>query len=453
MTRVVFSVVEMPGPDGVRLGIQLKEPPELPRPQPEPLGLEAHDAVFQALHGPPTQDAVRRAGRLLFDALLRNAPLAKQLSAALLVQPPQRRPVCVELATTDGESFPWEALCDTDGAFLGLDERWAVGRIVETVIPLEGYRHFVPPLRVAAILSCLGVPAAAEWEALRAAVQDSTLPAEVLVLVSEDALHADISATAPDWVSVEFVPSTVAELGARLQEFNAHVLHLFCHGLSTRTSPHLQVATRADWLTGQSSSLLLESGDIGDFHRPADSLPWLVVLNSCETASATGEQSAGSVALNLVYTEGIPAVVGMREPVQADDATRFTEAFYGELLREFASLPTTPGVAAPVDWARLLVGAREQLAERYEPLKEQRGTRKAWTLPVVYTRPAVFTVQVGEATSPGSGELDAETTRALVLSIEALTGLRAQISGTGDSTLLAYIDDDLGRLRAELETR
>lgn len=449
MTRVVFSVVEMPGPGGVRLGIQLKEPPELPRPQPEPLGLEADHPAFQALRGVPPQGAVREAGRLLFDALVRNQALARQLSAALLVQSPERRPVCVELATTDGEGLPWEALCATDGQFLGLDERWAVGRIVETVIPVEGYRHFEPPLRVAAVLSCLGVPAAQEWTALHTALGASTMPVELLALVSEDALHAQISAAAPAWVTVEFVPSTVAAMATRLQEFNAHVLHLFCHGLSTETSPHLQVATRADWLTGQASSLMVESGDIGQFNPPADSLPWLVVLNSCETATASGPEAAGSVALNLVYTEGIPAVVGMREPVQSDDATRFTQAFYDQLLPEFAGLLTTPGVPEPVDWARLLVGAREQVADHYEPLQAQRGTQKAWTLPVVYTRPSVFTVQTGGVPT----DTVQESTRALVLSIEALTGLRAQVVGTGDSTLVGYIDDDLSRLITALESR
>lgn len=303
MSRVVFSIVEMPGPDGVCLGIQLKEPPELPRPQPEPLGLAATDPAFQALRGVPPDGAVREAGRLLFDALTQNSPVARQLSAALLVQPPERRPVFVELATTDGENFPWEALCNAEGRFLGLDERWAVGRIVETVIPVDGYWHFEPPLRLAAILSCLGVPAIDEWTALRAAVEATALPLELLVLVSEDTLHAEISQSAPPWVHVEFVPSTVAEMQVRLQQFNPHVLHMFCHGLSTETSPHLQVATRADWLTGESSSLMVEAGDIGGFNPPVDALPWLVVLNSCETASATGVEAAGSVALNLIYTE------------------------------------------------------------------------------------------------------------------------------------------------------
>lgn len=508
MTRVVFSIVEMPGADGVmRLGIQLKEPPELPRPQPEPLGLDANDAAFQALRGVPPEGAVRAAGRLLYDALTHNSPVARQLSAAQLVQPPDRRPVFVELATTDGENFPWEALCNNEGRFLGLDERWAVGRIVETVVPVDGYRHFDPPLRVAAVLSCLGVPAVDEWIALRTALESSALPIDVLVLVSEDVLHTEIAETAPDWVHVEYVPSTVVEMQSRLQQFNAHVLHMFCHGLSTETSPHLQVATRADWLTGQTSSLMVESGDIGGFNPPVDALPWLVVLNSCETASATGAEAAGSVALNLIYYEGIPAVVGMREPVRSDDATLFTHAFYVQLLPEFAGLLTSPNLPEPVDWARLLVNARAQLADQYEPLDAQRGTKKEWTLPVVYTRPSVFTIQASAAPAAGSGngvpppaadaaepsppmpEVGAgsgpadssraqshpaarrvpepqtaasgtnqppfaeQTTRALVLTVDALRGLRATVEGTGDTSLLGSIDSKLTHLLEELEPR
>ncbi|MCK0113172.1 CHAT domain-containing protein [Ornithinimicrobium sp. F0845] len=513
MSRIVFSVVGLSTSSGTTLGIQLKEPPAFGR-QAVELSVSATDPTFQALHGVPPENAVREAGRVLFDALIANNPdLRKHIEAALLVQPPNRFPVFVELTTGGAEGFPWEALCTQDGDFLGLDERWAVGRIVESISPLPGTWLFEPPLRIAAVLSCLGVPGAPEWGALRAACEASEVPVELVVLVSEDALHQEISAAGLDWVTVEFVPSTVVDIAARLQTFNAHVLHMFCHGLSTGTSPHLQVATRADWLEGTASSLMVEARDLRSFNPPIDNLPWLVVLNSCETAAAGDPESARSVALDLIAEGGVPAVVGMREPVRSDDATLFTRAFYDQLLPEVNRLLDPERSADPVDWARLVVSAREQIAEQYEPLDAQRGTKKEWTLPVVYSRPASFQVQPvapsapvppapvppapdgppppdpGQAPpdavqppppapdpaapAPGPGDrvrppLDGqpgaggaeqpppeagESSRSLALSVRALTGLRAQVEAAGDPEMLAHIDQEIARLQALLDGR
>lgn len=476
MSRVVFSVVALQQPDGISLGIQLTEPATFGR-RSVPLGLSPDAPEFRALRGVPPVNAVRDAGRLLFDAVMANQDLAPHLASALLVQSPERCPVFVELTTTGAESFPWEALCSTSGDFLGLDERWAVGRIVETISPVPGNWLFEPPLRVGAVLSCLGVPAAEEWASLRAACEATTLPLEVLVLVSEESLQQEIAAAGLDWVRVEFVPSTVSDLAVRLQQFDAHVLHLFCHGLSTETSPHLQIAVRSDWLTGEGSSLLVEARDIRTFNPAVGGRPWLVVLNSCETAAAEGSASARSVALDLIYEGGVPAVVGMREPVRSDDATVFTRAFYDQLLPQFAAIlvPGHPG--GPLDWARLVVNARHQLADQYEPLSSQRGTQKEWTMPVVYTRPPraegrptaaqppppasdLASDPVTEpATGPAAGptvpesESSLETTRSIVLSIEALTGLRAQVEGSGDQQMLADIDHELSGLIDRLEAR
>lgn len=487
MSRVVFSVVGLQEPSGISLGIQLKEPATFGR-RSVPLGVTLDAPEFRALRGVPPVNAVRDAGRLLFDAVMANQDVAPHLSNALLVQAPQRCPVFVELTTSGAENFPWEALCSTAGDFLGLDERWAVGRLVETISPLPGNWLFEPPLRIAAVLSCLGVPAADEWASLRAACESAGLPLRLLVLVSEESLHQEITAAGLDWVSVEFVPSTVSDMASRLQQFDAHVLHLFCHGLSTETSPHLQIAVRSDWLTGAGSSLMVEARDIRAFNPTVGGLPWLVVLNSCETAATEGSQSARSVALDLIYEGGVPAVVGMREPVRSDDATLFTKAFYEQLLPEFVAILVPGHSGGPLDWARLVVDARHQLADQYEPLRSQLGTKKEWTMPVVYTRPARFEVQGAAAPSgpeaervpapgegehvpvPGEGEHvpapsvptppapqegdpDLETTRSIVLSIEALTGLRTQVEGSGDQQMLADIDREIGVLIDRLEAR
>jgi hypothetical protein len=212
----------------------------------------------------------------------------------------------------------------------------------------------------------------------------------------------------------------------------------------------------------------------------------------------------------------------MREPVRSDDAVLFTKAFYDQLLPEFERMLDHAQEDEPVDWARLLVDARHQLAEQYEPLSDQLGTKKEWTLPVVYTRPSVFRLQVpttaveppastppgppdqgtraaappspapapsgppgsplpapqeptiagsapepttgagppadGESAGAGTqpetaGSLDVETTRSIVLSIDALTGLRNQLENSGDTQMLDEVDRELAALIDRLEGR
>ena len=487
MNRVVFSVTGLTTAGGASgLGIQLREPRGFGR-QTVELTLAPTAQEFQALAASQAleKDAVRRAGRALYDALVANNPdLRKHIEAALLVQPPERFPVFVELDTGDGEPYPWETLCSPDGDFLGLDERWAIGRLVECRSQLPATWVFEPPVRIAAILSCLDVKGESEWNSLRAACEAAQVPVELLALVGEDELHSTIGAAGLDWVTVEFLPSTVEGIASRLQQFHAHVLHMFCHGLSTSQSPHLQVATRERWLSPEGKTLLIEAKEINTFNPPVDNLPWLVVLNSCETAAASGQETPRSLALDLIATYGVPAVVGMREPVSERDAPLFSRAFYDQLMSEFSRLLQPGQGEEPIEWARLMVGVREQIAEQYEQLNAERGTQKQWTLPVVYSRPDGFRLQVlapagpapvppvppappatdgrlrpaGPEDPPAEGaaappESAAEPVRRIVLSIRVLTGLRAQVEASGDPAMLAMIDEELATLQAELEGR
>jgi hypothetical protein len=180
----------------------------------------------------------------------------------------------------------------------------------------------------------------------------------------------------------------------------------------------------------------------------------LVVLNSCESATAVGPESTQSVALDLIYEGGIPAVIGMREPVRSDDATLFTEAFYDQLFPELASrVAGAGGDGAPVEWARLVVDARTRLVRKHQGLLSAADSCKEWTLPVVYTRPGSFAVQAdappAPPPAPPSGVHVAP--RVLRLTIEAMTGLRAQLAATGDAVLLADVDAQLASFTAQLE--
>ena len=94
------------------------------------------------------------------------------LQTALQTAAGNRYPVFVEIATPAGaEALPWEALCSPEGDFLGLDERWSLARMVEPQAPAAPFYRLTPPIRIAAVLSCLGISAAGELEALRKAMR------------------------------------------------------------------------------------------------------------------------------------------------------------------------------------------------------------------------------------------------------------------------------------------
>jgi hypothetical protein len=148
------------------VAITLKRPPVFGS-RTRPLGCTGDEPQFTALRQAVLDaDAIRLAGRFLFDAVVRHPEVADTLAAALRTDHAERYPIFVEIATGAGvETLPWEAMCSPAGDFLGLDERFALGRIVERAGLARPFWQFQPPLRIAAVLSCLNVPAAGEWAA------------------------------------------------------------------------------------------------------------------------------------------------------------------------------------------------------------------------------------------------------------------------------------------------
>ena len=246
--RLVFELSDAVAPDGTPLvEIALKEPRVWGSPR-QPFPYRGTEPVFLGLTSvPPADDALRTVGRTLYDAVAAHPPLAETLAEVLRVQPPGRYPLFVEIdSASQVESLPWEALCGRDGTFLGLDERWAIGRIIDAARPPASPRDLILPVKIAAVLSALNVPAAPEWQALWDSIASvGDLPVELLVLASEDSLAdtiAGVTARPGVTVTVEQVPETTEALQERIRRFNPHVLHFFCHGSAGRRQPFLQVA-------------------------------------------------------------------------------------------------------------------------------------------------------------------------------------------------------------------
>ncbi|MEZ5114641.1 MAG: CHAT domain-containing protein [Candidatus Nanopelagicales bacterium] len=462
MNRLVFQLADSvaPGDGSAYVALSLAEPrvfgsPALPFP------VTANDPPYAALVGGVLPEhGVLDAGRALYDALLVHPHLQQALQSALQTQPPARFPVLVEIATGAGaEALPWETLCAPSGDFLGLDERWAVGRVVAGPGPTPTEWFLRAPLRVAAVLSCLGVEAAGEWAALRDGLAAAPgLGTEVLAVVSEESLHAQITAEALPGVRVELVPSDVGDLQRLVAEFHPHVLHFFCHG-STEGTAHLQVAVKSDWVTGTPErSLLVEAREIRAFTRPTDDPPWVVVLNCCRSAAGSETAQLESLALKLVYDAGVPAVVGMREPVLSDDASVFSAAFYRRLATDLAArLDGTVPAEQPWDWAALVVEARTRLARRMPglTLSAAAAATKEWSLPVVYTRPEPLLVRPGHPGEPAPGPQVApadpeQAARAARLELQALQALAGGLPPEAPDGLRSDIAARIAELTAGL---
>ena len=119
---------------------------------------------------------------------------------------------------------------------LGLDERFSLARTVISTAPATPEYQFAPPLRIAAVLSCLDISASGELDALRAAIRaGDTEHVKLLVVASEEQLIRDLQAEmeagdAPEVAQVEVIPPDVSALQRLISGFRPHVLHFFCHG-------------------------------------------------------------------------------------------------------------------------------------------------------------------------------------------------------------------------------
>jgi hypothetical protein len=326
--------------------------------------------VGQEFHGSPEELAelaaadsatrIRIYGRALWDRLSEHQAVNAALTTVLGVPNGQVSPIYFELLDRRAERFHWETLCDNHDRFLALDRRWPIGRIAEPNRDLPSVRDFAPPLRVMAVLSALGARGEQEWNAILTAVRDSLggpVPLRVHVLVSEPALYEQIRPLAAadvrdrpvdggthSWLSASVVPDRDVDLLREIDVFAPHVLHVFCHGSAAHEQPQLEFAAPLDWEDRPpTGSVVVTVDELAN--RPALTSMLLVVLNCCEGATPT--QDVHSLAASLV-ANGLPAAVGMREPVDVLAAYEFSRSFYARPPR-YPNGWVVP-IRAPASW-------------------------------------------------------------------------------------------------------
>lgn len=360
------------------------------------------DSEFLAMGPTPSPGAVLKAGQKLFRVLNGNvgvqnlfAQMNVGLNPAIPAGQPNTYPLFVKIDDDpDAEGLPWEVLWEQNRNFFCLDPggRWPVARMAAgTTRSQPVYRTIEPILKVALVLAAVGESGAVEWDRFQSAVAGLGMPVQVLVLVSEDAAKQQIKADLDMWSpakgsgSVDFVgdPKTVME---QILAFYPNVLHFFCHGIAD-VSPELELETRADRRSKppkDRGSIKLDAKLLADIVN-LRSL-WLIVLNCCRGGKPA--PNLHSMAKTLV-TDGVPAVVAMRESIDVSDANLFTEYFYTSLLKQLDPVYTLRAAAvaakAPIPfpelaWMRATDSARRELSKA----PRDAGTDSQWSYPVLY---------------------------------------------------------------------
>ena len=340
--------------------------------------------------------AVKEHGLKLFQELELHPAVKKAIDHALMVPHGQKCPVYFQLYERAAEKLCWETLyCHTNN-FLGLDARWPIGRIADSVVDRQRPpQEFAPPLRIAAVLSALNRSAKKQWLSIREAVseaRDGGLDIELLVLIGEKALLQSVQSeidAGTAWVTAAAVPDRAQDLEGLLGDFAPHVLHFFCHGSSSHGTPRLEIATVLDWMQGEATgSLKLSVDELQGM--PALSDVWLVVLNCCESGRAN--EDSHSMAHTLV-SNVVPAAIGTLEPFDVLDAHELSLGFYPLFFQELSEILAVPqgnGVVE-LEWATALRGARRGLSERHQ---NDPDNNREWALPVLYTRKESFLLRV-----------------------------------------------------------
>lgn len=346
--------------------------------------------------------AVLEYGKCIQTALLAHPAISKALDQVLGTAPQEIHALFFLLKTDEAERFYWEALCSPKGEFLALDHRWPIVRMADSSIDRErANKAFRAPLKITAVLSALGIKAETEWQKLKQAMQPAVskgFAIQLTVVVGEEALHDQIKA---EIKAKKVVNTTVKLLSDNLQlesvinQSEPHILHFFCHGQASHGNAQIELGSVQDWAAeSATSSVIVNVDDL--LNLPAFNEVWLVTLNCCEGGKATDRLH--SMAHQLV-ANGIPAAVGMLEPIDALDAHEFCAGFYQALLQQLQTKVkrAKAGAEIEVDWSQALRDARAKLVQRHA--NDPKNNRQ-WTLPALYVQPDRFQFRL--VAKPGS---------------------------------------------------
>jgi hypothetical protein len=339
--------------------------------------LEALDQLPWGTRPDGTPAAVRAAGQLLRAKLAAVPRLEKALVDAFAAGGNAPRPLYFRLGVEPTvEAIPFEVLWDAHNAtFACLEPTWPIARIPADAREPVGPFTMERAVRVVAVVAAEGVDPASQIAALRRTCASRPgLPVELTILTNSSAAITAVTTAGVPGLSAEPVPATTEALVVRLKSLQPHLLHLYCHG--TADGPRLLVGQLDDL-----GVLDLSAAHFSDLAQLGYFVPWLVTLSCCESA-APGEQTV-SLASGLVRA-GLPAVLGMRKPVDAKVADAFCADLYDAVFDRLAQIAPGGRTVTELDWASLLHQPRRRLCTVHGAPGVVADRQKEWTMPVLY---------------------------------------------------------------------
>jgi hypothetical protein len=327
------------------------------------------------------------------------------------------------------EQICWEALWRPGRNFLALNRRWPIGRIAGTrprpVIDLGSNPiDNTHPLRVLAVISAAGVRAKAQWNSLYEAVQrgrQPQFPIHITVLTGEQELSDQIfqQANADPNLVLKPIANTSIDLERAIETAMPHVIHFFCHGSSTFSTPRLEIATfdSFDGANPVEKPVVLDAEQLSNLRSIREA--WLVTLNCCE--GGAGSKEIASLTYSLV-TLGAAAVVGMTESLEVLDAHEFCKEFYPEVFQTIERAVSEARIKgrSTLEWDDALYAPRIAIRDKHPNGPDD---ERQWTLPVLYMQ-----LEPIQLHSPPPGPAPAESPVTRKSRDETLAGLFRTLS-------------------------
>lgn len=132
-------------------------------------------------------------------------------------------------------------------------------------------------------------------------------------------------------------PPTLDELTRRLTEGAYTILHLVCHGRYNSETDETRLyleQVETDSATGRGLPGPVSGSELIERLAKVRRLPYLIFLAACESSAPEAEQRLGGLAQRLVRELGIPAVIGMTEPITVSTANVLAGEFYRRLVSQ-----------------------------------------------------------------------------------------------------------------------
>lgn len=366
---------------------------------PEALEFKRFNVNSAGLPPLSSRDNVANYGDTLREALYRHPAVKLELQQMFGTVAPNRANLGFAIATTKGEPpFRWETLY-ANPTFLALNGTCSLKRVAFTAAAVTpGLRIFALPIKMAAFLSPNGLKSADQFNAIATAVRQAReqgLEIEATIFLGEqdllDQAAADAAAGRLPGIRVQPMPPDDIAIGAVLLNDSFQILHFFGHGYARADVQMLEFASISDHdadTPPQAGSVRLPVERLTQILSSTDSV-WLTVLSSCSTA----EYLPGlySMAFKLAKS-GTPVTIGMADPIQSGDATRFATGFYASAFTIIATALNNlkVGQTAMIDVGPAVEAARAVLHSAAQTDAEDTFGR--WCLPVLYQRDAPLMV-------------------------------------------------------------